>query len=128
MEGLTKHFDASILMSEACVQKLKHRENFNLRYLGLVQAKGKQKVIKIYECFDGDLAGIIDLKKATQNDFEKGMQFYFDKKFKESLANFENIIAQNPKDATAKIFLQKSKLLLENGVAKNWTGVEMMMM
>ena len=107
IEGLTKHFGASILVSEACVQNLKHKEKFNLRYLGLTKVKGKREEIKIYECFDGETQEIIELKRATLKDFEVASQLYFDKSLEQSLSIFKNIVEINPKDFAAKIFLDK---------------------
>ncbi len=125
VEGLTKHFGANILLSEAVVDNLSNRDLFNLRYLGLVQVKGKQEVIKLYECFDGDAPGMIELKKKTFADFEAGMNAYFDENFLAAETKFNNIIHQNSVDKTAQIFLQKTKSLIKNGVAANWTGVEL---
>ena len=124
IEGLTKYFGAKILLSEDCVNKLPKKEQFNLRYLGKVQVKGKQEVIKIYECFDGDGENIIPLKKETLAEFNKGMDFYFEKKFEEAAAIFKNIVHINPVDAAALLFFQKANYLMENKVDKNWTGVE----
>jgi hypothetical protein len=38
MEGLTKHFNVSILSGDTLL-KLEDKDQFNLRYLGKVQAK-----------------------------------------------------------------------------------------
>ncbi|MEM7162327.1 MAG: adenylate/guanylate cyclase domain-containing protein [Bacteroidota bacterium] len=126
VEGLTKHFGTPVLLSEACVNDLKHPDNFNLRYLGQVQVKGKENAIKIYECFDGEEETSKDLKKATLDEFRKGTALYFDKKFKEAHAVFENICQKNPKDITALKFLENLNILMKEGINENWTGIEMM--
>ena len=81
IENLTKHYGASILLSETCLDKLDNQSAFNVRYLGEVQVKGKQEAIKIYECFDGDLPTMVDLKLATLAEFESGVQHYFSQTF-----------------------------------------------
>ena len=43
MEGMTKIFGSDILISESVYRGLKHPEDFNFRYLGKVQLKGKSK-------------------------------------------------------------------------------------
>ena len=113
-------------MSESCLAQLENRAAFNTRYLGEVQVKGKQEAIKIYECFDGDLPTMIDLKLATLSDFENGVQHYFRQAFDSAQAAFEKVLRQNPTDKTAQLFLTKTKWLAEAGVAEDWTGVEMM--
>ena len=51
VESLTKHYKASILLSEASLQQIQQTDDFNLRNLGLVQLKGKLSSINIHECF-----------------------------------------------------------------------------
>gem|GEM_PF-5586912 len=126
VEGLTKHFGANILLSEAVVDNLSNRNLFNLRYLGLVQVKGKQEAIKIYECFDGDSLEMIALKKATLVDFEEGIKLYYQQDFKEALSFFEKILSQNPNDKTTQFFIIKIRNLTQQALPKDWTGVEMM--
>src|SRR5690348_8054998 len=69
MEGLTKHFNVNFIISEPTVRSLNDPDKFSLRYLGRVQAKGKNQSIGIYECFDGDRPEQKRLKNQTLNDF-----------------------------------------------------------
>ena len=39
---------------------------------------------------------------------------------------FQQVVKQNPDDATAKLFLQKSGQLIATGVPQDWDGVEVM--
>ena len=126
IENLTKHYGASILLSESCLAQLDNQTAFNTRYLGEVQVKGKQEAIKIYECFDGDLPGMVDLKLATLAEFESGVQHYFSRSFDLAQKAFEKVVAQNQQDKTARLFLTKAKYFAKAGVSDNWTGVEMM--
>jgi class 3 adenylate cyclase len=127
IENLTKHYGASILLSEVSLKKLEDASAFHFRYLGQVQVKGKLKPLKIYECFDGDLPEQLALKKETSNDFEKGIEYYFEKGFAKATLAFEKVVAKNPKDRTAKLFLRKARTLDAEGVTEDWTGVEMML-
>ena len=126
IESLSKYYGTSILLSEVSLKKIDNREEFHFRYLGKVQVKGKQKPLKIYECFDGDLPEIVELKMATLNNFDAGVKHYFSQLFSEAIMNFEDVIKYNPNDKTAKLFLYKAKQLEKMGVAENWTGVELM--
>ena len=54
IEGLSKHFGASILLTELCKENLSNPEEFDFRFLGPVQVKGKQAAINLYECFNAD--------------------------------------------------------------------------
>ena len=126
IEGLTKHFGVNILLSENCVDKLSQPEEYNLRYLGLVQVKGREETVKIYECFDGDSENMIALKKETLTDFEKGLDLYLSKKFSEAEPIFKSISAKNPQDKSAQSFFEKTVHYKNNGISSEWTGVERM--
>lgn len=126
IENLCKHYGTSILLSEDALENLDKPKAFNFRYLGQVQVKGKQKVLKIYECFDGDLPQMIAAKKTTLIDFNTGIHHYFNQDFTKALSFFENVLQQNPNDKTAQLFLMKSKQLIQMGTEEQWTGVETM--
>ena len=126
IESLTKYYGTSILLSEVSLKKIKNPDEFHFRYLGQVQVKGKQKPLKIYECFDADLPEIAALKLATLEMFNAGIQHYFNQSFAQAILNFESILTQNSADKTAQLFLHKARQLAKMGVAENWTGVELM--
>ena len=126
IENLTKHYGASILLSEVSLKKLDDVAAFNLRYLGQVLVKGRQQPLKIYEYFDGDFRESIALKILTLATFNQGVQLYFQQNFEQASYLFQSVLQQHPSDATAKLFLTKAKWLLKAGVAENWTGIEMM--
>ena len=126
IEGLTKYYNASILLSESSIEQLGNQSDFDFRYLGLVQVKGKQQALKIYECIDGDEPAEKNLKLATAKNFELGVLYYLDKAFAKSAMAFKNVLSENPTDKTAQLFLNKAEKLAVTGAPDNWTGVELM--
>lgn len=126
IENLTKYYGTSILLSEVSLKKIKNPNEFHFRYLGEVQVKGKQKPLKIHECFDADLPEVIALKVATLETFNAGIQHYFKQSFSQAILSFEAIVIQNSADKTAQLFLHKARQLEKMGVSENWTGVELM--
>ena len=68
-------------MSEDSIKLIGEPERFNLRFLGQVQVKGKQKSKGIFECFDGDVPELVAHKQATLSYFEDGMRYYLNKEF-----------------------------------------------
>jgi class 3 adenylate cyclase/ActR/RegA family two-component response regulator len=123
MESLTKHYGANIIVSEASKTTLQ-RQDFHLRYLGQVQVKGKQKVIRAYECFDGDDPVIKDLKQGHIGIFEEGMEAYLAREFAQSTALFDQVLQSNPDDQVAYYFRNRAARYLLDGVADDWDGVE----
>ena len=51
---------------------------------GSIFLRYREKSIKIYECFDGDLPDMIEKKKASLDQFQQALNLYFNKEF----ANF----------------------------------------
>ncbi len=123
IEGLTKYFGANILFSESTYEKIAGDDRFNTRSIGLVQVKGLEKPIRIYECFDGDLPDVAKAKKDTLTAFRDGLNLYYDKDFVKAEKAFHYVITENPQDKVAANIHERIKLLLESGIAEDWTGV-----
>lgn len=126
MEGLTKYFGVSLLVSETVVNGLEDPYQFNYRYLGKVQVKGKKKALRIYDFYDGETAEIVAIKERTQEDFEAGLQHYYAKNFTAAALSFEKVLLSNPGDFAARLYQEKSSHLMETGIHEGWTGIEVM--
>lgn len=126
MEGLTKYYGASIIISENTFKKLNQPEEYRYRLLGKVQVKGKIKAASIYEIFDGDAPEIVELKSRTKADFEEGLKYYFSRKFTISAICFERVLDSNPADKSAKLYFEHAAKFMAEGVPEAWTGIETM--
>lgn len=124
IEGLSKHFGTSILLTELCKENLTNPEEFDFRFLGPVQVKGKQKSIDLYECFNVDEPLLYQHKKQTLTTFDNGMTQYFNKEFALAAVTFQQIVKMNPKDHTAKLFLNRSAHLITQEIGDDWKGIE----
>jgi len=124
IEGLSKHFGASILLTGSCVENLTHPEEFDFRYLGPVKVKGKQKPIAIYECINGDNSNLLKHKLDTLNTFDKGMELYFKKEFAMAAVTFQKIVKLNRNDHTSKLLLNRAAHLITQEIGDDWIGVE----
>ncbi|MDH3245721.1 MAG: ATP-binding protein, partial [Saprospiraceae bacterium] len=98
MEGLTKFYGVHILASENTFGEIRDLHQFNYRFLGNVKPKGKEKVIKVYEFFDGEPDQIIQLKNATKDAFQAGLIHYYDRSFAEAVGHFKAVLGDNPND------------------------------
>jgi adenylate cyclase len=122
LEGLTKQYRASILLSDACLLQIE-KENYCLRYLGLVQLKGKQEPLHIYECFSPNTKEEVARKQKTLALFNEGIENYLNSFFSNSVQAFETVTEINPEDLTAGFFLDNAKIFLQKGVPENWNGI-----
>jgi hypothetical protein len=126
MEGLTKIFGTSTLISDDTYNKLKNKEKFNIRFLGRVKVKGKETPVGIYEIIDGLPEDEFLLKLSSQKDFETALTTYFNKDFKKALQLFIEIIKKNSSDFTAHHYVDLCKSYIKEGVPEEWDGVEKM--
>jgi len=126
MEGVTKHYGANIIISEDSLKTIENTDGFGLRFLGKVKAKGKDNAIGIYECFDGDSNEMVELKKKTLPEFEKGLEYFFAHEFPRASASFDRVLGKNPDDLVAKYFVTKSAEYTIAGSPKDWDVVNTM--
>lgn len=126
IEGLTKYFGTSILMSEHSLKEATEKAHFPVRYLGKILLKGKFNPTGIYECFGGDLPELIQKKMETKAWFDESLNHYLNKDFLEAANILEKILDVNPTDGPAQHFLRKATEYAANGVPENWTGIESM--
>ncbi len=127
IESLTKHYGASILLSEDSLEKIGKEHTFHLRYLGKVQVKGEKAPVGIYECYDGDTPEMMSHKLKTLPDFDAGLEHYLRKSFPEASAAFNKVVKNNSEDQVARFFLNKASRYTHEGVLDDWTGVEEML-
>jgi class 3 adenylate cyclase len=123
VESLTKHYKASILLSEESLKQIEHPEDFHLRNLGLVQLKGKLSSINVHECFSNETEDELQLKISTLSIFNEGVSFYLGQSFDNANEAFKKVLKIDDNDATARFFYQHTKQLLESGVNQKKSGV-----
>lgn len=127
MEGLTKHYGASIIMSEHTCLGLDEKNSIHYRFLGLVKVKGKSTPLKIFEILDGITSEQNRIKIETKETFEAGLSHYFNKEFINAAAEFKKVTTRNNKDISAQMYLKLSAKYMVEVVPENWNGVETMM-
>ena len=126
MEGLTKTFGASVIISERTLTELAVKDNFTYRYLGKVKVKGKNVALKIYDFYGGEDNKLQQLKNRTKSEFEKGIAHYFNREFGKAAECFKQVLAIDKNDKAAQYYLDKAVQFIIDGVADDWSGVEQM--
>ncbi len=124
IEGLTKFYHASILLSKETLEQISAPDSFALRYLGKVRVKGKQTLVHIHECFDGDAPPGRNGKQTARDIFARALSFYYTKDFPAAKLAFQEALLLYAGDETVHYFLEKSKQFMFSGVPDDWAGVE----
>lgn len=126
LEGLTRVYGSSISISEPTLAQLKDPDQYKHRFVDKVQVKGKKDPVSVHEVFDGDPPKVAELKEQTKEEFEQGLCLYYDRKFSEASVQFNRVLEKHPEDRAARIYLKRSANYMVNGVADDWTGVEVL--
>ena len=124
IEGMTKIYGTSTLISDDTYNKLQNKEKFNIRFLGRAKVKGKDIPVGIYEILDGLNQDDFQLKLSTKKDFDNALAIYLNKDFEKALSIFKEIININSNDFTAHHYIDLCKLYIKEGIAEDWDGVE----
>ncbi len=126
MEGLTKYFGVSILVSDAVLKELPNPDIFHYRFLGKVQVIGRTHVVKVYEVLESDLEEQMQLKLRLLTKFNDGLNHYVAKEFAEAIVCFKNVLKINQADKPAQLYLEKAARFIVDGVPDDWQGIEKM--
>lgn len=105
LEGLSKLFDANIIVSEDVLSEVKEKMDVDYRFLGNVPVKGKSKSVAIYDVFSFDLEEVKNLKLKIKEPFEKAIQFYESELFSEAKVFFMATLEIFPEDKAAHHYL-----------------------
>lgn len=124
LEGLSKYYGVSFLISGEVLEKLPNPEKYLIRFLDRVQVRGRETIIQVHEVFSADPEPLAEKKLRFRAEFEKGQQLYFNSRFREAVMCFRNIVQSSPEDHAARIFLERSEQFLKNGVPEGWQGIE----
>jgi two-component system sensor histidine kinase ChiS len=124
IEGLTKMYGTSIIISQDTLIKLQDPSRYNYRFLDVVKVKGKKEAAYIFEILDGEPEDIKQLKILTKPDFGRALQLYKSKDFDNALDLFKKVQKINPYDRATQLYIIRCKNILEFGIPEDWDGVE----
>lgn len=127
IEGLTKVFGTSLLISGSVIDGLdeSERELHRLRNLGDVKAKGKMQSVEIFECYDNDPEDLRAHKDATAEPFAAAMLEFRRGMFLTAGRIFARIAQLDARDTVAAHFRDSCTLTAvhERGPGR-WDGAE----
>lgn len=109
IEALTKKFDAGILISEMVFHELPDPTQYNARVIARVKVKGKEQPVTVLQVFDGMPDYAIDMLRQTRPEFERGFFAFHEKLFEEAARHFQQVLARNPSDSVAQMYLDKAR-------------------
>ncbi|MCR9141947.1 MAG: adenylate/guanylate cyclase domain-containing protein [bacterium] len=124
MEGLTKMYGARIVFSEETLVALDDPTVYSYRFLDCVLVKGKKQPVSVIELLQEYADAEAGLKIMTRTDFERGLSHYLARDFEAACESFHTVLALNPGDRAARLYLDRSEFYAEHGTPPDWEGVE----
>ncbi|MEL6383395.1 MAG: AAA family ATPase, partial [Cyanobacteria bacterium J06626_18] len=109
MEGLTKFYGTSLLISGNTFMSLKNYSQYYFRIIDRVTVKGKSESVTVYEVFNHNEPALRDAKMRTKMMFEEGILLYNNKRFNEAYRCFDECFSYNPDDHIALNYAQRSR-------------------
>lgn len=110
LEGLTKNYGVSLLISHHTFKELQNPSDYAIRMIDHVKVKGKSELVTVYEVFDADLPEVREGKLANQDQFALALSLYSQQAYAEALQLFEACLGQNQADQVAQIYQQRCHL------------------
>ncbi len=107
IEGLTKHYEAQILISEATHSKL--QDSYPTRPIDLVEVKGKQKAVEIFEV----LCPNNTLNTEEIQRYKEATSLFRDAQIKEAYAIYSELQQKNP-SKLYQIYMQRCQEYLRD--------------
>jgi class 3 adenylate cyclase len=123
VEGLTKLYGATCVITDATVARLSQPARYSLRELDRVLVVGRTTPVAIYELLDLAPASEREAKLAAAADFQCGMASYRDGDFGVAGAAFVRCLKACAGDRAAALYVQRCTELAQSAPASGWRGI-----
>jgi adenylate cyclase len=124
LESACKQYGTHILMSEFTYARL--RGTYRTREVDLVVVKGKTQPVSIYEILDYHNDETYPQLIDALGYFRDGVTKYRQRKWTDAVKQFSEVVAMNPADKAAKLYLERCRHLTEHPPGDDWNGVWVM--
>jgi class 3 adenylate cyclase len=123
VEGLTKLYGTTCVVTDGTVAKLSEPVRYALRELDRVVVVGRTAPVVIYELLELAPADQRKAKLATAADFQCGMASYRNGDFGAAAAAFARCLKACADDRAASLYMQRCAELAQGTPAGGWHGI-----
>ena len=124
LESACKQYGAHVLVSEFTYRKL--RGTYRAREIDLVVVKGKTQPVAVYEILDYHTEESYPSLSDALGHFRDGLAKYRGRDFAGAKTLFEKVLAINPADKAAKLYVERCDHLAQEPPPADWSGVWVM--
>jgi len=101
LEGLTRDYRVGMLISKELLNRLKHPEAREIRFIGWAHLRGKVETVPLLEVYEADSDDQRAKKTKTKPEFERGVRLLQEGQRLAARVVFEAVLKENPLDKTA---------------------------
>ena len=123
LEGLTKYYGSSLIVSDATMKLIGHDSPHLFRELDLISVKGRVEPLQIYEIFDADAPDLRQAKLDYRDDLDHAIRLYRDRHFDEARLRFEACKQACVDDPLSAIYIDRCQQHAAIPPDANWGGV-----
>ncbi len=124
LESACKQYGAHILISEFTYRAL--RGTYRVRELDVVVVQGKTKPVAIYEVLDYHTEETYPSLIDAMGLFRNALAKYRQRKWATARKLFDEVLALNPNDKAAKMYVQRCERLAATPPPEDWDGTYVM--
>lgn len=124
IQGLTKTYGASVLISESTHASLADPSVFQLRVVDRVAVFGRQQAAAVYEVLDAEVEPLRSAKLAALGALRDGQGYYHGREFARAMACFAQSMASAPTDPVPAIYFDRCRRWLIDPPPPDWQGYE----
>jgi adenylate cyclase len=121
LESACKQYGAQVLASEFTYEKL--RGTYRARKLDRIVVKGKTQPVAIYEIMEHHDATSYPSLSEALGIFRDAMRLYRGREFAAAAGQFGKVLAINPRDRAAALFVERCAQLGAKPPPPDWDGV-----
>ena len=112
LEGLTKTFGASILVSGSMLDELRLSRPVQSRYLGEVRPRGRREPVRVHEIYEGLSRRRQEALEWTREDVETAMRMLFSGRTGDALELLQDVARRDPDDEAAAYYVRRIERIL----------------
>lgn len=114
MEEINEFMGGKLLFSKKTLDSFSSKYNFDFRYLGDLEYE--KNIISLFESLDCYSKRAREKLKKFKNEFENGVRFYNEKRYREAKAMFEKVLQKIPNDNASFVYFNKCNERLNEAV------------
>ena len=124
LESACKQYGTRILVSEFTYKRL--RGTYRAREVDLVVVKGKTQPVAIYEILDYHTDETYPSLIDALGHFRNALTKYRQRNWPDATRLFNEVLALNPNDKAARLYIERCRYFTENPPGDDWDGVWVM--